>query len=143
MRYDHIFLPAMPTNMRGSRPLIPQTATFMRSLAPMIFPDDFVPLIAKVANTDDWAMNFLRVSIMTFWAVLKLKEKTASEFRNQIPAFSCVKRNTLRKFYFPRRVRFHFYKISVRWLYLHLWEYGYFPPFPEPRVGEGRFANSR
>ena len=50
-----------------------------------------MPLIAKVANTDDWAMNFLRVSIMTEWAVLKLKEKTASEFRNQNPAVSLCK----------------------------------------------------
>ena len=75
----------------------------MRSLAPMIFPDDFVPLIAKVANTDDWAMNFLRVSIMTFWAVLKLNEKTASEFRNQIPAFSLCKEKYPQEILFSKK----------------------------------------
>jgi hypothetical protein len=45
--------------------LIPQTATFTRSLAPMIFPEDLVPLIAKEAKTEDCARNFLRVSIMS------------------------------------------------------------------------------
>ena len=31
-------------------PLIPQTATLMRSLEPMIFPEDFVPLIERSEN---------------------------------------------------------------------------------------------
>jgi hypothetical protein len=35
------------------RLLIPQTATFTRSLEPIIFPEDLVPLIAKLANADD------------------------------------------------------------------------------------------
>jgi hypothetical protein len=47
-------------------PLIPQTATLMRSFAPIIFPDDLVPLIAKVAKSEDWAMNFRLFSIIIF-----------------------------------------------------------------------------
>jgi hypothetical protein len=32
----------------------------------MIFPDDFVPLMAKVANAADFAMNVRLFSIMMF-----------------------------------------------------------------------------
>jgi hypothetical protein len=41
----------------------------------MIFPEDLVPLMAKVAKTEDWVINFLRVSIMgcMFFVSLKIK----------------------------------------------------------------------
>jgi hypothetical protein len=42
------------------------TATFTLSFAPIIFPYDLVPLIAKVANAADFAMNFRLFSIMMF-----------------------------------------------------------------------------
>jgi hypothetical protein len=43
---------------------MPQTATLIRSLAPIIFPEDFVPLIANAVKAEDWVRNFLRVSII-------------------------------------------------------------------------------
>jgi hypothetical protein len=46
------------------RPLMPQTATLIRSLAPIIFPEDFVPLIANAVKAEDWVRNFLLVSII-------------------------------------------------------------------------------
>ena len=42
------------------------TATFTLSFVPIIFPYDLVPLIAKVANAADFAMNFRLFSIMMF-----------------------------------------------------------------------------
>jgi hypothetical protein len=46
------------------RLLIPQTATFTRSLAPMILPEDLVPLIAKVAKAEDWVRKERLVCII-------------------------------------------------------------------------------
>jgi hypothetical protein len=36
----------------------------MRSFAPIICPEDFVPLIANVVKSVDWAKNFRLFSIM-------------------------------------------------------------------------------
>ena len=40
------------------RPLIPQTATLIRSFEPMILPDDFVPLIANRPKAEEDRADF-------------------------------------------------------------------------------------
>jgi hypothetical protein len=45
---------------------------------------------------------------MTFWAEINLKEKTASEFRNQIPAISLCKEKYSQELLFSKRGEIQF-----------------------------------